>query len=107
MLDNKLIVDFDASYNMYKGFLGQVEVSVPTSGLVGSDAAVTDMTVRAKQDRYRVYTNAKNIYHSYGSSIGLTWIFYKKFTISGNANFNKLSRNPNPDIFLTGFYTPD
>ena len=107
LLENKLIVDWDAYYNIYKGFLGQVEVSVPTSGPVGSDAAVLDMTVRAKQDRYRVYTNAKNIYKSYGSSVGLTWIFYKKFTISGNANYNKLSKNPTPDIFLTGFNTPD
>ena len=107
LLDNKLILDYDAYFNVYKGFLGQVEVSVPTSGPVGSDEAVKDMTVRAKQDRYRVYTNAKNIYKSYGSSLGVTWIFYKKFTISGNANYNKLSKNPTPDIFLTGFNTPD
>jgi hypothetical protein len=107
LLDNKLIVDFDAYYNQYGGFLGQVEVAVPTSGQVGSDEAVIDMTVRARQDRYRVFTNAKNTYNSYGSSLGLTWIVYKKFTIAGNANFNKLSKNPTPDIFLTGFNTPE
>jgi iron complex outermembrane receptor protein len=107
LLNNKLILDFDAYHNSYTGFLGQVEVSVPTSGLVGSDAAVIDMTVRSKQNRYRVFTNAKNKYSSYGSSLGATWIFYKKFTISGNANFNKLSKNPNPDIFLTSFNTPE
>jgi iron complex outermembrane recepter protein len=106
LLSNKLILDFDAYYNIYEGFLGQVEVSVPTSGLVGSDAAVLDMTARAKQNRYRVYTNAKNRYHSYGSSFGLTYNFYKKYTVSGNLNYNKLSDNPNPDIFLTGFNTP-
>jgi iron complex outermembrane recepter protein len=107
VMDNKLIVDFDAYYNFYEGFLGQVEVSVPTSGPVGSDAAVLDMTVRAKQDRYRVYTNARNTYKSYGSSLGVTYNFYKKFSLSGNANFNKLSKNPTPDIFLTGFNTPE
>ncbi len=106
LLQNKLILDFDAYFNRYEGFLGQVEVSVPTSGLVGSDAAVQDMTVRAKQNRYRVYTNAKNTYKSYGSSLGLTYAFHKKFTLSGNLNYNKLSKNPNPDIFLTGFNTP-
>jgi hypothetical protein len=84
-----------------------VEVAVPKSGTVGSDAAVVDMTVRANQDRYRVYTNAKNKYDSYGSSLGITWIFYKKFTVSGNTNFNKLSSNPTPDLFLTGFNTPN
>lgn len=106
VVDNKLILDFDAYYNIYEGFLGQVEVSVPTSGSVGSDAAVQDMTVRARQNRYRVYTNAKNTYKSYGSSLGVTYNFYRKFSLSGNANFNKLSKNPTPDIFLTGFNTP-
>ncbi|KAA2244521.1 TonB-dependent receptor plug domain-containing protein [Chitinophaga agrisoli] len=107
LLDNKLVLDFDAYYNSYKGFLGQVEVSVPTSGKVGSDAAVIDMVTRSKQSRYRVYTNAKNIYNSYGSSLGVTYIFYKTFQVSGNANFNKLSQNPNPDLFSTGFNTPE
>jgi hypothetical protein len=106
LLNNKLVVDFDAYYNLYRGFLGQVEVSVPTSGKVGSDAGVLDMLTRTKQDRYRVYTNAKNSYTSYGSSLGLTYNFYKKFTVLGNLNYNKLSKNPNPDIFLTSFNTP-
>jgi outer membrane receptor protein involved in Fe transport len=106
LFDNTLVVDFDAYYNIYKGFLGQVEVSVPTSGEVGSDAAVLDMLTRAKQNRYRVFTNAKNTYKSYGSSLGITYNFYRKFTISGNGNYNALSENPNPDIFLTGFNTP-
>lgn len=106
LFDNSVVVDFDAYYNIYKGFLGQVEVSVPTSGVVGSDAAVLDMLTRSKQNRYRVYTNAKNTYKSYGTSLGLTYNFYQKYTISGNANYNALSENPNPDIFLTGFNTP-
>lgn len=106
LLQNKLVLDFDAYYNIYEGFLGQVEVAVPASGQVGSDAAVLDMTARARQNRYRVYTNAKNRYHSYGSSLGVTYNFHKKYTLSGNLNYNKLSENPNPDIFLTGFNTP-
>jgi iron complex outermembrane recepter protein len=107
LLNNKLVIDFDAYHNAYTGFLGQVEVTVPSSGQVGSDAAVLDMLTRAKQNRYRVFTNAKNIYKSYGTSLGVTYNFYKKFTISGNANLNKLSKNPAPDIFLTGFNTPE
>jgi outer membrane receptor protein involved in Fe transport len=105
--NNKIFIDFDAYHNKYTGFLGQVEVSVPTSGKVGSDAAVQDMTVRTKQSRYRVFTNAKNVYNSYGSSLGLTYNFYKKYNLSGNINFNKLSKNPIPDIFLTSFNTPE
>ena len=106
LLKNKLVLDFDAYHNLYSGFLGQVEVSVPTSGKVGQDAGVLDMLTRSRQDRYRVFTNAKNKYSSYGSSLGLTYNFYKKFTVYGNLNFNTLSKNPNPDIFLTSFNTP-
>jgi outer membrane receptor protein involved in Fe transport len=94
LLKNILVLDFDAYHNLYEGFLGQVEVSVPTSGKVGSDAAVLDMLTRSKQDRYRVFTNAKNKYSSYGSSLGLTCNFYKKFTLYGNLNYNTLSKNP-------------
>jgi iron complex outermembrane recepter protein len=106
LFENKLTLDLDAYHNSYKGFLGQVEVSVPTSGPVGSDEAVLDMLTRAKQNRYRVFTNAKNKYDSYGASVGVSYNFFKKFTVSGNANYNTLSKNPNPDIFLTSFNTP-
>jgi outer membrane receptor protein involved in Fe transport len=106
LLNNRLAIDFDAYANTYTGFLGQVEVAVPKSGKVGTDAAVLDMLTRSQQDRYRVYTNAKNKYTSYGSSLGFTYNVYKKYTTSGNVNYNALTANPNPDVFLTGFNTP-
>ena len=106
LLNNKLFIDFDAYHNSYDGFLGQVEVTVPVSGKVGSDAAVLDMLTRSKQNRYRVYSNAKNVYKSFGSSVGASYNFYKKFTLSANVNYNEISKNPTPDVFLTGFNTP-
>jgi len=73
------------------------------------DAQVaTSATVASKgQERYRVYTNAKNKYTTYGTSLGLTYNFYKTFTLSGNANYNKIKKVNNPDLFITGFNTPD
>ncbi|NML19397.1 TonB-dependent receptor [Pseudoflavitalea sp. G-6-1-2] len=108
LFGNKLILDIDAYLNEYDGFLGQVEVAVPNSGKVGSDQAVIDMVAdnRSKQTRYRVYTNAKNKYRNYGSSLGATWIFYKKFTVGGNVNFNDIVSNKSSDVFITGFNTP-
>jgi iron complex outermembrane receptor protein len=120
LLDNKVFLDVDAYANRYNGFLGQVQVFVPNGTTVGSDAAVLAMldinrdptTATATnaasqgQARYRVYTNAKNIYNNYGSSIGLTYNFYKRYTISGNASFNKLKAQQTTDIFVTGFNTP-
>jgi len=127
LFDNKVFIDFDAYSNVYDGFLGQVQVFVPTGETIGSDAAVLAMIDRNRdaqpavaatptapaaaaskgQDRYRVYTNAKNKYTTYGSSLGLTYNFYKTFTISGNVNYNKIKGNSTPDLFITGFNTPD
>jgi outer membrane receptor protein involved in Fe transport len=108
LLNNMLVIDFDAYTNVYDGFLGQVDVAVPTTGPVGSDGSVTDMLAanRSKQTRYRVYTNAKQKYNSYGSSLGVNYNFYKKYTVSGNVSFNNISQNSQPDVFVTGFNTP-
>lgn len=120
LLDNKLVVDIDAYSNTYDGFLGQVQVNVPIGTTLGTDAAVLAMIDRNRdgttatgttaassgQARYRVYTNAKNTYRNYGSSLGLTYNFYEKFTVAGNASFNKMKSNASNDIFVTGFNTP-
>jgi hypothetical protein len=120
LLDNKLVIDLDAYSNRYDGFLGQVQVFVPKGETVGSDEAVLAMLDRNRdattatattaaskgQDRYRVYTNAKNAYFNYGSALGITYNFYKKYTVGGNVNFNKMKTNKTDDIFITGFNTP-
>ncbi len=121
LLQNKLVIDFDAYSNQYDGFLGQVQVFVPHGETVGSDAAVLAMLDRNRdantgtattapsqgQDRYRVYTNAKNTYHNFGSALGITYNFYKKYTIASNVSFNKMRSNSTNDIFVTGFNTPE
>src|SRR6478609_4203725 len=111
LFDNQLIIDFDAYANIYDGFLGQVQVFVPIGETIGSNAAVIAMVDRNRdatvasggntaskgQERYRVYTNATNQYTSYGSSLGLTYQFYKTFAVSGNVNYNDLKGNATPD----------
>ena len=76
LFDNKLIIDADAYLNIYEGFLGQVQVFVPIGETIGSDPSVIAMIDRNRdaatasngnaaskgQERYRVYTNAKNKY---------------------------------------------
>jgi iron complex outermembrane recepter protein len=109
-LNNSLVFDFDAYTNTYDGFLGQVQVDVPKGQTLGTDAAILamlDANRDAGQDRYRVYTNAKNKYRNYGSALGLTYNFYKSYTVSGNASFNKMKSNATSDIFVTGFNTPE
>ncbi|MDB5146627.1 MAG: energy transducer TonB [Mucilaginibacter sp.] len=119
--DNKVFIDIDAYTNRYDGFLGQVQVFVPNSATVGSDAGVLAMldvnrdpttgtasnAASQGQARYRVYTNAKNIYNNYGSSLGVSYNFYKRYTVSGNVSFNKLKAQSKSDIFVTGFNSPE
>ncbi len=121
LANNKLILDIDAYTNNYDGFLGQVQVFVPRNETVGTDAAVIAMVDRNRdpqaanggnaasngQERYRVYTNAKNKYNNYGGALGVTYVFYKKFTIAGNVNYNKMKSNKTNDIFVTAFNTPE
>lgn len=118
--ENKLFADVDAYINIYDGFLGQVQVFVPKGEAIGSDAAVIAMVDRNRdattgsngnaaskgQDRYRVYTNALNTYRTYGSSLALTYNFYKTFILSGNINYNAINGNEKADLFITGFNTP-
>ncbi|SEA42292.1 TonB-dependent receptor domain-containing protein [Pedobacter hartonius] len=110
LLENTLSIDVDAYTNTYTGFLGQVQVDVPKGATVGSDAAVLNMLDAnrdAGQDRYRVYTNAKNKYTNYGSALGVTYNFYQKYTVAGNVSYNRIKSNTEDDIFVTGFNTPD
>lgn len=120
LFNNRLILDIDAYVNIYDGFLGQVQVYVPIGETIGSDAAVIAMIDRNRdatvsssgnaaskgQERYRVYTNARNRYTSYGSAFGFTWQLYKTYALSGNLNYNSISGNSSPDLFVTGFNTP-
>lgn len=120
LVNNKLIVDADAYINQYDGFLGQVQVFVPRGEKIETNAAVVAMLDRNRdsttatattaaskgQDRYRVYTNAKNKYNNYGAALGITYNFFKKFTLAANASFNKMKAQHTNDIFVTGFNTP-
>ena len=104
--NNKVSIDWDAYLNIYDGFLGQVEVAVPKTDKVGTDASVIDMLTRSKQDRYRVFTNSVNTYKSYGSTLGVKYNFYENYTIGTNISYNDLISNSSSDIFVTSFNTP-
>ncbi|ROI01371.1 energy transducer TonB [Chryseobacterium sp. G0240] len=106
LLNGKLVIDWDFYYNVYEGFLGQVEVAVPKSGKVGSDNAVLDMLDRSKQDRYRVYTNSSSTYKSVGTALGIRYNWIKNYTINLNVSYNDLVSSNTSDLFITAFNTP-
>lgn len=106
LFNNKVVIDADVYFNQYNNFLGQIEVAVPTTDSVGTLASAYDANDKSKQVRYRVYTNSTNIYYSYGTAVRLSYNFFKKYSISGNFNFNDFRSKEQNDIFITGFNTP-
>src|SRR5262249_55944917 len=55
----------------------------------------------------RVFTNAKNTYYNYGASLGVSYNFWRKFTVGANLSYNAIVANEAQDIFVTGFNTPN
>ncbi|RFM29419.1 TonB-dependent receptor [Deminuibacter soli] len=110
LADNKVFIDIDGYYSQYKNFIGQVDATVPLTGDVQNpDANVLhEMTDKKFQNRYRVWTNSKSSVSNYGVALGVTYNFYKGYTVSGNANFNKLSQDKTKDdALIPGFNTPE
>lgn len=106
VFNNKVVVDWDFYYNIEQGFLGQVDVAVPITGPIGSDSSAFDAYTKSRQARYRVFTNARNTYYSYGSALRLSYNFYRTYSVSANVNYNDLKAQTRNDVFITGFNTP-
>lgn len=104
--NSKLVIDWDFYYNVYEGFLGQVEVAVPKNENIGSDNAVLAMLDRSKQDRYRVYTNSNSIYKSLGTSLGIRYNLVKNYNVNVNVSYNDMISTNTSDLFITAFNTP-
>ncbi|MGG5209264.1 TonB-dependent receptor [Chryseobacterium sp. MIQD13] len=106
LLNSKLVIDWDFYYNVYEGFLGQVEVAVPKNESIGSDNSVLAMLDRSKQDRYRVYTNSNSKYKSFGTSLGIRYNLVKNYNINANVSYNDLLTTNTSDLFITAFNIP-
>jgi outer membrane receptor protein involved in Fe transport len=106
LFSSRLIIDWDFYYNVYEGFLGQVEVAVPKNENIGSDNAVLAMLDRTKQDRYRVYTNSTSKYKSLGTSLGIRYNLVKNYNVNVNVSYNDLVSTNTSDLFITAFNTP-
>ena len=103
-LDRNLRLDADFYYNKYENFIAQVEMSVPNT--TNQDSIPAALNDRAKQSRYRVWTNSQSTVYNYGGSFGLTYRMMHKFTLGGNVTYSKLDRTTNNDGLEDGFNTP-
>jgi outer membrane receptor protein involved in Fe transport len=104
LMENRLFIDVDFYYNVYRNFIAQVEANVPKSS--NPDSLVYALADRAKQDRYRLWTNSKTKVFNYGSSLGLRYSAGRNWVISGNASFARLDHTDQGDGLEEAFNTP-
>ena len=111
--NNRVFIDADFYYNIYNNFIDQIEIAVPNEGTIGElvngvDPTIFEVEDRTRHTRYRMWTNSKSTYYNYGSSLGVSYNFYKKYSLSGNVSYAKLDKIDGKDRGLeTPFNTPE
>jgi len=110
VFNDKLFIDADFYFNTYKNFIGQLDVSKPNRGVIGqNDSTVYYVSKIAKYQSftgYRLWTNSASIVTNEGASLGLSYNFYKKFTLSGNVSYSNLVTVSSSDALIPAFNTP-
>lgn len=101
---NKLTFDADFYYNIYQNFIAQVEVNIPKTSL--ADSIPYYLNNPTRQDRYRLWTNSKSTVYNYGATLGMQYLFWEKFQVSGNVTYSKLDSKTNNDGLEEAFNTP-
>lgn len=102
--NGQLGVDLDFYYNKYDHFIAQVEANVPNT--TKQDSIPYYLNDKAKQNRYRMWTNSESTVYNFGGSLGLSYRFLHKYTFSANASYAKLHRKSHDDALEDGFNTP-
>jgi len=112
LFNNKLFIDFDYYFNVYNNFIGQLDVTQPIRGTIGSTDGANDSIAifiysgGANVKKYKMWTNSKSIISNQGFDLGLNYNFYKKFNIGANLSFAQLAQVSAADAFTPAFNTP-
>lgn len=101
---NKLQVEADVYYNVYRNFIAQIEANVPKTQ--NPDSLAIALYDRSKQERYRLWTNSKTTVYSYGASASIAYNFHQKFMLTTNVTYSALDRTATNDGLEEAFNTP-
>lgn len=101
-LFNRIYVDINAYYSLYKDFIGyQVGVFADTNTSVFGTYEFTF------KNAVRVASNAKNDVTTQGVSVGLSYYLGKYFALTGNYSYNILNKKGTDDPLIPAFNTPE
>ena len=108
LFDNKLFVDIDYYFSFYDHFIGQLDVTQPYKGTIGtSDSTAYYAYNGGKQvSKYKMWTNSTSVVTNQGIEAGITYNFYKKFNINANTSYAALASVSSTDAFTPAFNTP-
>ncbi|MDF2191529.1 TonB-dependent receptor [Paraflavitalea sp. CAU 1676] len=104
LLKNRLIMDVDFYYNVYHHLMAQIEANIPKATV--PDSLLFYMNDRQKQDRYRLWTNSKTVCYNFATTMGVSWNFYRAYTVGGNVTLSRLDRTTRNDGLEDGYNTP-
>jgi len=96
-LFKSLYIDLSAYYSFYQNFIGY-KIGVETDFDISFNPVNSHV--------YRVATNSKDIVHTRGVSVQMTYFFKKYFALSGNYTYNELDRRGSTDPLIPAFNTP-
>ena len=104
LLDDRLNVDVDFFYNVYKNLIAQINADVPKTTM--ADSIPFYLNGKA-QGKYRLWTNSKSVSYNYGGTLGLSYLLPKHYLVGSNLTINKLDRQTENDGLEDGFNTPE
>ncbi|QJW89854.1 TonB-dependent receptor [Spirosoma taeanense] len=100
----RLYVDADFYYTIYRQFIAQVEANIPRT--TNTDSLAYSLADRSRQDRYRLWTNSKTTVYNYGVSLALRYSINGYWSVGGNAALARLDRLESGDGLEEAFNTP-
>jgi iron complex outermembrane receptor protein len=108
LFDNKLFVDIDYYFSFYDHFIGQLDVTQPYKGTIGTNDSTAYYAYNGGKQvsKFKMWTNSTSVVTNQGIEAGLTYNFYKKFNINANTSYAALASVSSTDAFTPAFNTP-
>ena len=106
--DNKVYLDVDYYLSSYDHFIGQLDITQPKNTTIGDgvNTAAASQIYNGQVTKFKMWTNSKSKVTNQGVELGLTYNFFRKFNLTGNASYADLKSVESSDAFTPAFNTP-
>jgi iron complex outermembrane receptor protein len=105
VIKDKLSIDFNTYFNLYKNFIGSIRAIQTNTGEGGTAEGVADLNTRNYQT-YSIAANATENVKSFGLGVSAIYYFTKGISANANYTYNKFLDDNSEDRLIPGFNTP-